>query len=181
MKDISGIEEAIAELGQYWPQIQEFFEKENERYKKLFNRDTEHIGRILKCHLIIESYIDKYIAEHNKIENMKELRLSFYQKASLIPKNGTSTSVVRPGILQVNSIRNKFSHNMGVSIQDEDLSAINTVLAFARPETAQMSYVERIEAFTTVASTWLLVPPPELRDVFTRAFSKIETKDIKEF
>jgi hypothetical protein len=144
------------------------------------NRDSSHIGKILKCHLILEHYLDNYIKNKNKIENLKEMRLSFYQKACLLPKKGTSAAIVRPGILQINKIRNKFSHDFNASVSEQDISSLLPIIEVARPKLKKASIVRKIEGFTTVACTWLIVTPLELEDVFQRAFSHIIVQDPEE-
>ena len=180
MKDIDGLENAVHELNKYWPQIEEHFNNENEKYKQLLLQDYNNIGRILKCHLIIENYIDKYITYHNSIESLKDLKLSFYQKAQLLPNEKKSAAVVKPGIIQINKIRNKFGHNLNASIDKSELSAVYSLLKIARENDSFNNPIDAIEAFTTISCTWLLVTPPELEEVFQKAFSKIIVENINE-
>ncbi|WP_319562332.1 hypothetical protein [Marispirochaeta sp.] len=173
MRDIEGFEAAVKKLGKQWPEIEKHFNEENERYKQLFSQDHDRVGRILKCHLLVEHYLDKFIAHEKKIDNLQSVRLSFYQKAQLIPTEGVSASVVRPGILELNTIRNKFSHNLYATIETRDIQAMRQLLEVARLNIIWENPVRQIEAFTTVTCTWLLITPPELEEVFKQAFEKV--------
>ena len=173
MREIEGLEEAIKELSPYWYQIDAFFEAENTKYKEMLSHNTDDLSRILKCHLIVEHYLDNYILRNNNINNLEELHLSFFQKASLLPKNGCAVAIIRPGIIQLNTIRNKFAHKFTASIQNYEISSMDFLLKVARPNVISKNIIDRIEVFTTIVCTWLLVTPPELADVFQKVFSKI--------
>ena len=51
------------------------------------------------------------------------------------------------------------------------------VLGVARPGVNFSTPIDAIEAFTTVASTFLIVPPPALQTVFMQAFQAIRVRD----
>ncbi len=115
------------------------------------------MGRVLKCHLIIEHYLDRFLAAKHHIDNIEDARLTFSQKAKLLPNAGSAVSFVKPGILKLNAIRNRFGHRLEAHVEVAELGPINEVLKVARPGVDFVSGIERIEAFTTVACTWLLV------------------------
>ncbi len=53
----------------------------NDEVLKLLNRKTDELGSVLKCHLIIEYYIDNYLkTAHPTILNWQASKLSFSQK-----------------------------------------------------------------------------------------------------
>lgn len=178
MRDIEGLEEAIIELNKHWPNIQEYFNRENAKYIELINRDSSKIGRILKCHLIIENYMDNYLSHQNRIENIQILKLSFYQKALMLPTKGSSAAVVRPGILEVNKVRNKFGHNLNVDIVISELSAVDQLLKIARPASKIEDPIEMIESFSTIACTWLIVSPPEIEKALQNIFKTISVSEV---
>lgn len=180
MRDIEGLEEAISELDRHWPKIKDYFNNENEKYLELLNRDSTKIGRVLKCHLIIEHYLDNYLSHYNKLENIQELRLSFHQKTLMLPTKGSSAAVVRPGIIEVNKVRNKYGHNINTEIVISDINAINQLLRIARPSSRIEDPIEMIEAFSTIACTWLIVSPPDIEVALQKIFSKISIKGYEE-
>lgn len=173
MRDIEGIENVIRILQPYWDQIETHFNNENARFKALLARDHDELGRVLKCHLIVENYLDRYLARTFGLVNLDAARLTFAQKAKLLPNSGSTASFVKPGILKLNSIRNKFGHNLKEELSVNDLGAINDVLDVARQGIVFSNAVERIEAFTTICCTWLVVPPTQLEHVFLDAFAHI--------
>lgn len=173
MKEIEGIERVVDKLEPHWKEIEEHFNEENEHFKALFAREHDTLGRVLKCHLIVEHYLDRFLTAHYGIADIEGVRLTFFQKAQLLPSQRTAASFVKPGILRLNAIRNRCGHELSTQVRDDDLGAINEVLAIARCGVAFADAIHRIEAFTTVACTFLIVAPPELQTVFMEAFSEV--------
>ena len=178
MREIEGIEEVLGELQPHWEAIEAHFNQENEKFKALLTQEHDVLGRILKCHLIVEHYLDRYLMEKFGLEHIDEARLTFSQKARLLPAAGSAASFVRPGIIKLNTFRNRFGHDLEAEIDEHELGPINEVLALARPGTEFTGAVERIEAFTTVACTWLVIPPPHLDEVFVRAFAHVRVHEL---
>src|SRR3546814_12832752 len=87
MKDIEGIEQAIAVLQPQWQEIEADFNRHNERFLKLLSVDHEPIGRILRAHLVIENFLNTFLAIFYDIEDFEYLRLTFSQKAKLLPSS----------------------------------------------------------------------------------------------
>jgi len=115
-------------------------------------------------------------AGHLRIDSLDDVRLTFFQKATLLPNERTAAALVKPGILHLNRIRNRFGHSLGADLSVQDLSSINPVLDLARPGVAFGSPMDAIEAFSTVACTFLIVPPPALQGIFTEAFSSVRLR-----
>lgn len=177
MKDIEGIERALEVLAPEWPQIEKEFARQNARYLALASTDHDSIGRVLRIHLVIESFIEDFLAQFYGIEGVRSLRLSFYQKASLLPSQHSSAAFVRPGIIQLNALRNKFGHSLDHKTEQHEISAIYEVLRVARRATAFPDSISAIEAFGPVACAFLSVPPANLSAVFVKAFAEIRSFD----
>jgi hypothetical protein len=175
MKDIDGIEHVLRVLQPHWLQIEDDFNRHNQRFLALSAADHDVIGRVLRAHLVIESFMVSYLAAHYAFENVDELKLSFYQKAMLLPSRGASAAAVRPGILQVNAIRNKFGHRLNHVIESHEISAVFEMLAVARNGVAFASPADAIEAFASVACAFLSVPPQHLQQLFAEAFSQVHS------
>ena len=173
MKDIEGIETVLERLKPHWKEIDAHFEHENNHFKALFAQDHDLIGRVLKCHLIIEHYLERFIAAHYGIQDLPEAKLSFFQKAKLLPDAGSAAAFVKPGILRLNAIRNGFGHTLRPVLRNGELGAINECLAVSRRGVVFKEPIDAIEAFTTVASTFLIVPPPHLQQAFIEAFADV--------
>lgn len=175
MKDIEGIEQAIAVLQPQWQEIEADFNRHNERFLKLLSVDHEPIGRILRAHLIIENFLNTFLANFYEIEDFDDLRLTFVQKAKLLPSRRSSAAFVRPGIIQLNAVRNKLGHEVEYSIEHHHLSTVYEVLRYARPTIKFMSHIEAIEAFAAVACAFLSVPPRHLQELFINAFAGLRS------
>jgi hypothetical protein len=173
MRDIEGIEKVVAHLQPHMAEIEERFHVENESYINLMNRPHDIIGRLLKCHLVVEHYLERFLSEHYGIEDVQSAKLGFFNKVALLPAQASSAAFVKPGILKLNSLRNRVGHNLGADISFDDLGPINGVLNVARPGIDFYAPIDAIEAFTTVACTWLIVPPKNLQHLFTEAFSDV--------
>lgn len=173
MRDIQGVDEAIRELDPHWEAIAAEFEARNQAFMALMNRDHVTLGRVLKCHLVVEHYIDQFLAHHFGADDFLKARLTFHQKAVLLPQRASPAAFVRPGIIRLNRIRNGFGHRLDAKMDLADLEPILRVLEIARKDVSFAEPVEAIEAFTTVACTWLMVPDEALGQVMARALAKI--------
>src|SRR5437868_70710 len=98
MRDIEGIEEVVRQLEPHWPEIFAHFELENRHFKALIAQDHDLMGRVLKCHLIIEHYLGRFLAGHFGIDDLADAKLTFFQKAKLLPDSGAAAAMVKPGI-----------------------------------------------------------------------------------
>jgi len=148
MRDIEGIEAVVAHLRPHWAEIDEHFNRENQVFIRLFATPHDHIGPVLRCHLVLEHYVDRFLAA--LLPTIHEARLTFAQKAKLLPIERSAAAFVRPGIIHLNTIRNRFAHNLGAQVGFDDLGPILNILEVARPAVVFDSPVAAIEAFTTV-------------------------------
>ena len=178
MRDIEGIDTVVKRLKPHWKEIDAHFEHENNHFKALLAQGHDLLGRVLKCHLIIEHYLGRVLTAHCGIHDLAEAKLSFYQKAKLLPDTASAAAFVKPGILRLNVIRNDFGHTLRPVLRHSDLGPINDALRVARQGVQFKEPIEAIEAFTTVASTFLIVPPPNLQEVFIRAFSEVKVNAL---
>lgn len=119
--------------------------------------------------------MDSFLTQHYVLENFGDLKLSFFQKAKLLPSVGSSAAAVRPGILQVNTIRNKFGHRLDHTVERHEVSAVLQMLAAARPGVEFADPVQAIEAFAPVACAFLSIPPPHLQQLFVEAFAQLRS------
>jgi hypothetical protein len=177
MRDIEGVEDVVRSLAPHWAAIEEHFHRENARYIELLRHDHDALGRVLKCHLIVEHYLDRFLAEFLRIDDLADAKLSFLQKCKLLPNQGSAAAFVKPGILRLNSVRNRFGHTLRPDLDNQDLGTINEILAVARPN-HRGDNLSRIEAFTTVAVTFLVVPPPNLQQAFLEAFHTVRVNVV---
>lgn len=181
MRDIEGIQKAVAKLRPHRAAIEQHFERENRVFIDLISSDHNILGRVLKCHLVVEHFLNRFLIAHFNIDNFQDIRLTFAQKANLLPNQGAAAAFVKPGILQLNKIRNRFSHSLRTELSSEDLDSMRAILDIGSPEVEFESPVDAIEAFTKVACAFLIVAPAELQQVLTDAFSSIRVRvDVSE-
>lgn len=177
MKEIEGLDHALEVLRPKWDDINHHFESENKRFIALLQQDHDVMGRVLKAHLILEHYLTTYLGKTFGIDDIDSIRLSFSQKVELLPSSGSAASVIKLGIKQLNSIRNKFAHRIEVDLEQLDINAMNEVIQIFRPQVQFVNNLDRVEAFMTIAVTFLIVPPPELQNAFVEAFSKVHARN----
>jgi hypothetical protein len=176
MREIEGIEQAAEILHPHMDEFDQNFEIENEHFKSLLKTEYDDLGRILKSHLIIESYMNRFLTSHYGIDNFDDVRLSFAQKTKLLPAAANAVAFVKPGIQKLNTIRNRFGHNLNAIVEMHELGAINDIVGLIRPTAQFNCSADKIEAFTTIACTWLIITPPELQELFMQAFSDIRVQ-----
>jgi hypothetical protein len=122
----------------------------NTKILRLLNKETDELGRVLKCHLIIEHYIDNYLnVAYPTVYNWNNIRLTFSQKLELT-QNPKTIFTYYSAIKNLNSIRNKFSHKLNYSIKSEDYKDIETIMRIWNTELNKslQSGINLIEEFT---------------------------------
>ena len=85
MRDIEGIEAVVEKLKPHWAAIEQHFEHENSLFVDLISSAHDTLGHVLKCHLIVEHYLNRFLVSHFDIDNFDSVRLTFAQKAQLLP------------------------------------------------------------------------------------------------
>ena len=175
MREIEGIEEAMNVLKPHWAEIEQDFRRNNERFLALIATDHDVIGRVLRAHLVIENFLNSYLQATFELEDFDELRLTFAQKAKMLPSAKASAAFVRPGIIQLNKVRNKFGHELDHVITVGEINSITQILGIARSGTRFATAIDAIEAFAPVACAFLSIPPKHLQEAFIEAFKNVHT------
>lgn len=180
MRDIEGIEEAMDVLRPHWSEIEADFAHQNERYLALAQADHLPVGRVLRAHLIVENFMNSFLTIFFELEELDSLRLSFAQKAKMLPQSKSSAAFVRPGIIQLNTVRNKYGHRLDHTADFAAIGAIMNVLRISRSETEFGDPIDAIEAFVPVACAFLSLPPKHLQNAFIEAFSHVHSLTPRE-
>lgn len=81
------------------------------KFMKEFDKNQSEIGKILKCHLLIESKIDDLLIEKYYDTNINVNDLSFSLKLKLLPKEKIIYPNNYDAIFELNRIWNKIAHN----------------------------------------------------------------------
>ena len=132
---------------------------EVDRFDAAFSADHNAIGRVLRVHLVIEQYMNQHIKLTYKIDNLEELRLSFAQMAKLLKDDLSPAAFVKAAILNVNAVRNKFSHTLTPKIEWGEVNNVTNFLKIARKGTVYAEPIDAIEAFAPVACAFLINSP----------------------
>jgi hypothetical protein len=132
---------------------------EVDRFDAALSADHNAIGRVLRVHLVIEQYMNQHISLTYKIDNLEDLRLSFAQKAKLLKDDFSPAAFVKAAILNVNAVRNKFSHTLTPKIEWGEVNNVTNVLKIARKGAVYAEPIDAIEAFAPVACAFLIDSP----------------------
>ncbi|WP_281928545.1 hypothetical protein [Roseibium album] len=175
MRDIEGIDEAMEVLKPQWSEIEADFAQQNERYLAMAKTDHLTVGRVLRAHLIVENFMNSFLADFFEFEELDSLRLTFAQKAKMLPSRNSSAAFVRPGIIQLNAVRNKYAHRLDHTVEFPAIASIMDVLSVSRSSIGFSDPIDAIEAFAPVACAFLGVPPKHIQDLFIEAFSNVHS------
>ena len=103
--------------------------KFNKDFSSMLSSNTDEMAITIKCHLIIENYINQYLkVAFPSINNIKEMNLRFINKIEMINNSKTIFSTYYKSLKQINSLRNKFAHNLQYIIIANDLKELNIVM-----------------------------------------------------
>jgi hypothetical protein len=115
----------LSQSARYEVEVQEF----NQKIKVLLNDPVDTMGIILKCNLIIENYIDDYLKSAYPTINFEfKDRLTYNQKIELIDNKKMNFHMFINGVKELNSIRNKYAHNLYYKVQPNTFSEITKII-----------------------------------------------------
>lgn len=174
MRIIDKVKEVVQKYGEHFDEIEAEFNKQNDYFKSLVNTDHDILGRVLKFHLIVEHYLTNYLQNKFSDLDFTKARLSFSQKINLISQRDNRAAFVKPGIIELNKIRNKFGHNLGAALTFKDQKEMLKVLEVARQGKTYDNPLEVIIDFSTVASTFLIVNPEEIDVLWQDIFESLQ-------
>lgn len=174
MRIIDKVDEVVKKYSRHFEKIENEFNRQNEYFKSLVNLEHDTIGKVLKYHLVVEHYMTTYLKHHLNNIDLDSAKLTFAQKSNLISIKDTKAAFVKPGIFELNKIRNKFGHNLNAQLSLNDLGEMKNVLRVARSEKIYDNPIEIVEDFSTVACTFLIVNPEEIDLMFLEIFEAIK-------
>lgn len=107
------------------------FDADFEMTAKLWNQNTDVIGRILRCHLFVEHFITEYLTAKHPTLDFDKSRLSFAQKLDLVANHlPPGTAHIVPGVRRLNTIRNRLSHTLKGDISEDDAKVFTDIPLF---------------------------------------------------
>lgn len=126
------------------------FSETNKALDKLFKADHNLIGRVLKCHLIVEKYLnDCFLHFYGVDSNFQDANLTFYQKLTLLENKVPSFKIFFDGIKQLNKIRNKLSHDLKFKVRLDDVRSMKPLADWISNKNLTEP-IEIIEKYTAV-------------------------------
>ncbi|MNF57766.1 hypothetical protein D3C76_529900 [compost metagenome] len=145
-------------------------------------QDVDAIGRILRAHLFVEHFVTECLVSFNPaLGNIKEARLTFAQKLTLIEDYSVETKELARGIKRLNKIRNQLAHNLSGKVTDEDKESLLSVKSFralrnelAKPASPSDDNLVVLEDFAKHVGARLssLADPNSLAKRFEQVFSE---------
>jgi hypothetical protein len=130
----------------------------NAKYQLFLNNDYSPVSVVLRCHLIVEHFIDEYLEAANPaIQNWEKVQLRFVQKLTMIDHKQSVIHLLIPGLKCLNNLRNKLAHQLNAAFNESDVAPISDIViwwnnALRKPIP---NGIEMIEAFSLQASGWL--------------------------
>ncbi len=127
--------------------------------------DTKELGSILKAHLFIERVIDSLIKE--KLKNPDSLfknQISFNVKLDFAHSLGVIPDRLLSPIKGLNSIRNKYAHNLEYQVNFDELNAIKLDWADIQKKTFNAAKSKGIEDAVTISCLFLCWSVIKLRN-----------------
>lgn len=173
LRDSEGFRKSVEVLRPHWREINEYWEREIKEYEVFSKKDSSLFGRLIKCHLISEIYLDRYLIHKHSLSNLEEARLSYYQKVMLLPERNEAPAFFRPGLLTLNKLRNKFAHDLDSRLSKNELNTMTDMLIMSERPVSTMNAIEMIEKFTALSCACLNPTPSKIEELFAEAMKHV--------
>ena len=148
-----------------------------------WNQDVDAIGRILRSHLFVEHFLTEYlIALNPNLGDLKDTRLTFSQKLSLVENHSNETKELASGIRRLNTIRNQLAHRLEAKVTDQDKESLLSLKSFrylrealAKPNTPSSDNLVVLEDFAKHVGSRLasLADPEDLSAKISQAMCEL--------
>ncbi len=148
----------LAKLVADAPNMEEDLRIFNAKYRGFITRDDKAMRVVLRCHLIVEHFLDRYLAAANPaVVNWDSARLSFSQKLSLADHPQSSLRLLMPGLVSLNKLRNRIAHRLDAEFDKAAVAPIRDFMrmwceALGKPVPKGLAL---LEDFSLQASGWL--------------------------
>lgn len=131
----------------------------NDEYKGLVEGKNNDLSVVLRSHLILEYYLDRYIPLANPgVENWEQLRLNFSKKLEIANNKRTTIGLIYPSIKSLNRMRNKYAHNLKYEPTENDFEPIKQFIYSwysAGGKELPRDFQHLIQEFTITASAFI--------------------------
>jgi hypothetical protein len=128
-----------------------------------WEQDADQIGRVVRAHLYVEHFLTVYVdALSPGLNEVDDARLSFSQKAALVPDSDPVAGGLLPGLQRLNAIRNRVAHTLRADLTCDDKNVFKGVELFRAMKVAsgdgqalEASPLEIVESFARFAGSML--------------------------
>jgi hypothetical protein len=102
--------------------------KQMGEFNRVWDQDTDRIGRILRAHLAVEHFVTEFLSASNpNLGSLERARLSYAQKLDLLDTKDRSIEWMLPGLRHLGTVRNRVSHRLRVELTKADQDVFNAV------------------------------------------------------
>lgn len=100
-------------------EYQKIADEEHHEVMKIWNQNTELIGRILRAHLFVEKFMVMHL-RHLRSSRAQSTQ-GFAKKIEHLDRGDPEVVAVIPGIRKLNEIRNRLAHEINATLTAEDV------------------------------------------------------------
>lgn len=167
----SQVKKAVEYLKPHWDEIMKDYQARAKELNDLITKDHNQIGLILKIHLVVEHYLTLNLQRNFGLDDIDCVRLSFSQKIKLIPKKDAGATWLKPGIAELNKIRNKYAHDLSTELAFGEMFEIKKIVEINR-DVSHESIEILLNDFAIVCGAFLGQSDPDIVKLFGEAFKK---------
>ncbi len=137
--------------------------------QKLKNIDQNR-NLILHYHLVVENLINQVLEYHIPEYGKRDLRLRFVQKLGLLPVDNKKYRIYIKGIKELNTIRNKYAHQLDYELTEESIPIISNLLKGESND--KKTAIKKIHEFTKLVLLTLLIHTEDWENKYESYFEK---------
>jgi hypothetical protein len=139
------------------PPVVDGYTEDGVRWRGLERFDFATLGYFLGCHLIIEHYLDHFLAEFWPDFQWADAKLTFPQKVALISElKMLGKYNFTPSLKHMNSLRNRIAHTLQPRLSRADLQPFQAALRPHVEKSAKMPRSARkvLSMYTALVCSW---------------------------
>lgn len=140
------------------PNIEKDLQNFNAKYRSFVERDDAAVSVVLRSHLIVEHFLDQYLASANpSIQGWGAARLTFAQKLALAEHPRSKLQMLLPALKCLNALRNRLAHRLDAEFDDGSVAPIREFITVWNRAAGKPipEGVRLIEEFALQASAWM--------------------------
>jgi hypothetical protein len=147
--------------------------RRSDEFDAVWNQDVTRGAKVLRAHLVVEHFLNEYLGSVNPhLGSLGEARLSFNQKVALLGEHNPILTMLRPGIIRLNQVRNRLAHRLNVEITPDDVASFMSVPLFSamyaarrrKPSSRPRPPLKVLEDFAQLSAAMLQMMSEESRN-----------------